>query len=745
MRNRTVTKHRDHRGLLLDFIVDMHRPQRRQFLKTLAVTAAAVPFAGIALEATADVAAAAATRAKALAHFPQSLASGDPRPDRVLLWTRAPAASGDVRVRLQVADDAGFSQLRVERELSAEASADHCLRVRVDGLLPGRPYHYRFLREIDGAWVASPHGRTRTAPADDTPASADFAVLSCQDYGGRWYNSLRPLLDDPPDFILHLGDLIYETTGDPRFQSNHGERSIQFDDRAGALVIGQGDGQFLAARSLDNYRQLHRTVRSDGLMQRLLESAPLIAIWDDHEFSDDCWGDVATYRNGRADEADRQRRLNAEQAYFEYMPVDVAVGTVDADGQARVDAARLYPQVELWRELRWGRDVELLLTDYRSHRPDHPIPEDAFPGALAFDADAIARLLPRSGFDAAVANAQLLPYIDLTAPRWKTLKKPLKRALNRGYRDAGLDKREAARRVAIITNGPLALYVVREVLGRYNAAVPALMRVELPPAEGAHGDEYPRGLPWLALGKSSLFGELGSRYFVVKDAFDLLQALRAAEAPPPSAYGARQAAWLDAAIARPAPRWRLLANSVAMLPMVLDLSDPALDAPALMRRSFYLNNDQWDGFGRERDAWVSKLDASGGALVLSGDIHSGFATQLGARTVEFTTPAVSSATLNQMVAGSAENDPGNAAAIHRLAAALDEVLRAGEPRLRYAQTHRHGHLRIRLAGDTLAAEFVEFDAELCRQRRYDDAGPAQPSRNPRFGMDSAVRRLHVLA
>ncbi len=402
----------------------------------------------------------------------------------------------------------------------------------------------------------------------------------------------------------------------------------------------------------------------------------------------------------------------------------------------------MHPRVRLWRELRWGREVQLLLTDYRSQRPDHPIPEDAFPGALACDPATVARLLPASGFDPARARAQLLPCLDLEAEEWRHLRRPLRRALARGYADAGLDSREAARRAASAASGQIAVHVVRKVLERYNAAVPGLLRAELPPAEG----DYALGLPWLALGKQALFGEVGSRYFVVKAAFDLLQALRAVEAPPPSAFGPEQAEWLRVRLAAPGPRWRILANSVAMAPMVLDLSRPELDAPAAMRRRFYLNLDQWDGFGHERDAWIRALDAAGGAVVLSGDIHSGFATQLGDRSVEFTTPAVSSTPLHDMLLATALRDPAQAEAGRRLAENLDALLAHGEPRIRYVQTRRHGHLLLAIAGDTLRAEFFELPAETSRVNGY--ANPlrvAGEGRRVRFALSAADRRIVPLA
>jgi len=363
-------------------------PGRRRLLKTLVASAAALPFASrLALAGDLQV-----PTDQAL--FPQGVASGDPRPDRVLLWTRAPAASGDVRVRLQVALDPGFTQLLVERDLLARADADHCLRVRIEGLAAGSDYHYRFLRKTAGGWRSSRHGRTRTAPAADSTAPVRFGVACCQHFEGRWYNSLHALLADPPDFLLHLGDAIYEYAGDP---AASGERHIAFDDAAGAISDGAHGNP--CARSLDNYRQLHRIYRSDALWQRLLATVPLVAIWDDHEFANDCWQDVATYGNGLRDERDTQRRRNAEQAYFEFMPVDIAIGASDADGVQSVDAGLLFPQTRLWRELRFGRDTHLFLTDYRSARPDHPIPEDAFPGGLAYDEAALREWLPKAGLD----------------------------------------------------------------------------------------------------------------------------------------------------------------------------------------------------------------------------------------------------------------------------------------------------------------------------------------------------------
>ena len=702
-------------------------PGRRRLLKTLVASAAALPFAScLALAGDVQV-----PTDQAL--FPQGVASGDPRPDRVLLWTRAPAASGDVRVRLQVALDPGFTQLLVERDLLARADADHCLRVRIEGLAAGSDYHYRFLRKTAGGWRSSRHGRTRTAPAADSTAPVRFGVACCQHFEGRWYNSLHALLADPPDFLLHLGDAIYEYAGDP---AASGERHIAFDDAAGAISDGAHGNP--CARSLDNYRQLHRIYRSDALWQRLLATVPLVAIWDDHEFANDCWQDVATYGNGLRDERDTQRRRNAEQAYFEFMPVDIAIGASDADGVQSVDAGLLFPQTRLWRELRFGRDTHLFLTDYRSARPDHPIPEDAFPGGLAYDEAALREWLPKAGIDFGTVSKLLLPYVDQSHPLWPKWRKPLQRALNRGYRDAGLDKRAAARRVQAILSQPIALIVLRKLLERYNDAVPGFMHAPLP---GRDESGLPLGLPWVAMGKTGLFAELGCRYFVVKDSYDLLAALRDAQGEAP-ALGQAQAAWLRERLAASDARWKIVASSVAMVPMVVDLARPDLEAPPLYRRRFYLNVDQWDGFPRQRRALLDTFDAAGGVVLLSGDIHAGFAAQHTPRTVEFTLPAVSSTTLHEMSSNSAAADADNAEAGKRMVAALESLLLEGDPGLRYVQSRRHGVGTARVDAGAFAFEVTELPATLCRTCHYEDGAAvlAQASVR-RFAVDAATHTL----
>ena len=664
--------------------------------------------------------------------FPQSLASGDPRPDRVLLWTRVAVSTASVR--MQVSTDARFGLVEVDRVVPVPIDTDGCVRVRVTGLRPATTYFYRFVLDTDEGALTTRTGRTRTAPAAGESRPLRFAFLSCQDYGGRWYNTLLPLLDMELDGVIHLGDFIYETAGDPGFQNASDERRIRFDDVEGALLLGAAGKPFYAARSLDNYRQLHRTFRSDHVLQQLLERAPLMAIWDDHEFSDDCWGEHGTYADGRSSEEDRQRRRNAERAYFEYMPVDL-----DPQANEAVPAGdALHPNTRLWRSLRFGRNVELWLTDYRSFRPDHLIPEDAFPGALALDRPALEALEGALGATYAQLSPQLLPYLDLGRQEHAAKRAPLREVIAAAYLEQGQDAGRAQERADALVSGPMAYVAVRSWLRVWNERVGPGRQVALPevPAD-AH-----RGLPWLALGKSKLFDSLGSRYFVVAASYDLLAAARAAQGLP-SALGPAQAHWLARTMRESDATWKLVASSVSFTSIKLDLARPQLQALEAMAREFYLNVDHWDGFPVERRRLLDEVfDAAGGAILLSGDIHAGFVTQHSDRTVEFTTPAVSSQTIGSILEAAITRDPDTAETGRRLVADLDAMVMSGLPGLRYAQTRRHGAGVLELDEGQARMMFIEAPETACLQEMY--AQPARYhalSREQRFSLKADDRRL----
>jgi len=639
--------------------------------------------------------------------FPQALASGDPRPNSVVLWTRlAPAVWGN-EVVLQVAEDAEFRNLRVERALRAGADTDGCLKVRVEGLHADCEWHYRFISvSANGIAAASPAGRTQTAPALGTDRDLRFAVMSCQDFNGRWYNTLLPLLDQRLDAIVHLGDFIYETTGDPSFQEGEGRRVV-FDDAQGAITLGEGG--FQAARSLDNYRQLHREYRTDPVLQRLLAQAPLVAIWDDHEFADDAWQDVATFHDGRVDERDRSRRRAAEQAWFEYMPVDAGGGF---EGDA-VEESDLHPYTRIWREFRFGQRAALTVTDYRSNRPDHLVPEDAFSGAIVFDEPTLRAALPSIGEQFEDWQPKLQPYIDLADAAYRRYRRPLARALRKAYAAEGLASADVDSRITAIMAAPIALPVANAILARHDASAPFFVDAGVIP----DAPDLPRGLSWALIGKSRLFDAIGSRYFVLAEGYGLLARLRASTLG--SALGEEQSRWLGAAGERHADAlWRFVGSSVSFTPLRLDLRRPEVGAPPAWAHEVLLNVDHWDGFPVERDAWLDHFDAQG-AVLLSGDIHASFTSQHRTGVVEFTAPAVSSKSLGAILERNAGGDAASQAAGARLAANLDALLMAGYSGLRYAQTRRNGVVLLEVGRDELVARYFELDGELARERFYD--------------------------
>jgi alkaline phosphatase D len=359
-------------------------PSRRSFLRATLVTASlAATKLGLGCKAGDDEDD--APLQDGADYFPQSVVSGDPRAESVIVWTRLvdpDLGEDDAEVTLELAADAEFTTLvALDGEsatiVPALARFDRCVKAKVRGLTPATTYYYRFIHTRAEGRFVSTVGRTRTAPAADADAKVRFAVASCQDFNGRFYNSYAHMATMELDFIIHLGDYVYETTGDPSFQTTGG-RGVNFTDKAGAIVFNAGtEDEYYAAKSLDNYRELYRTFRSDAALRKIHETVPMINIWDDHEFSDDGHGAIATYHDGREDETDVDRRKHANQAWFEYMPVDFQ--TEDFE----YDPSKPFPgDIQIYRDFTFGKHARLVMTDLRSYRADHLIPEDALPGAV---------------------------------------------------------------------------------------------------------------------------------------------------------------------------------------------------------------------------------------------------------------------------------------------------------------------------------------------------------------------------
>lgn len=293
--------------------------------------------------------------------FPQGVASGDPRPDSIVLWTRVDSADAAVRVAYEVSLDEAFSQVVADGEVETGIDRDGTVKLKPVGLDPFTVYYYRFT----ALGVTSMTGRTKTAPAPGDDVPVRFAFASCQDYVGRYYHAWQAFAEQggEVDFVVHLGDYVYETTGDPDFQTPDANREVVLPD---GLPLGESATTNLAALTLADYRTLYRTYRSDRWLKLVHQRFPFVVTWDDHEFANDCWQDHATdFNEARGDEKSTARREAADRAFFEYQPADVVY-----------DENAAFPNdIRVYRALRYGRHVELLLIDGRLYRSDHVIPE----------------------------------------------------------------------------------------------------------------------------------------------------------------------------------------------------------------------------------------------------------------------------------------------------------------------------------------------------------------------------------
>jgi len=247
--------------------------------------------------------------------FPQGVASGGPTVTGSVCWTRvAPDAHGsETPLRLTVGTDPDLSEVVGSWRIPAEeiASHDYTVKVDLDGeLAPGQSYYYQFT--YDGA--ASPVGRCQTLPAADaSPERVAFALATCQDYRNGYYGAYSHIADADVDFVVHLGDFIYEHGGDS-----------EYDGRSLSLPSGES-----IVMGLDDFRYLHRTYRSDRHLRTALAAHPIVPTWDDHEIVNNRYWD---YEEGRpyAGEGDHPRNDDAEfmtglfadgiRAWWEYMP-----------------------------------------------------------------------------------------------------------------------------------------------------------------------------------------------------------------------------------------------------------------------------------------------------------------------------------------------------------------------------------------------------------------------------------------
>lgn len=294
--------------------------------------------------------------------FTHSVASGEPGPDEMLLWTRYVPASGEsARLKVELSESPDFARVAAGGEAITGPWRDWTTKITVTGLLPGRHYHYRFVAP-DGSY--SPVGRAKTLP-DDRAAAFKAAVFSCSNIGFGFFNAYgHAAARDDLDLVLHLGDYFYEYAAG-------GYPSL---DQVVANRLPQPAGEII---HLADYRLRYASYRADPDLKALHERHTMIASWDDHESANNSWEGGAQNHDPATEGDWSDRKAAAVQAWREWMPVsDEPWKAYEIGGLAtlfRTDtrlAARSHAE-EIGDLLRQP-DPARALADYRDHRWNDP-------------------------------------------------------------------------------------------------------------------------------------------------------------------------------------------------------------------------------------------------------------------------------------------------------------------------------------------------------------------------------------
>jgi len=284
--------------------------------------------------------------------FTLGVASGDPTPDSIVLWTRLSnevlseigAEADAIAVDYEIARDPSFRQPVRRGSIAATAELGHSVHAELRGLQADTEYFYRWHL----ADSTSPVGRTKTAPL----ASADnqqfrFAFASCQQYEHGFYTAYQHMAEEEFDLIVHLGDYIYERSW-------------------GSDLVRRHEGPEIF--NLADYRNRYKTYKSDPDLRAAHASAPWIVTWDDHEVDNNYAADIA--EDEQSVEQLLRRREAAYQAYYEFMPIRLPVG-------------RQGPDMPIHRRLRFGKLLDMYVLDTRQYRDDQACGDGRKPSCLA--------------------------------------------------------------------------------------------------------------------------------------------------------------------------------------------------------------------------------------------------------------------------------------------------------------------------------------------------------------------------
>ena len=274
--------------------------------------------------------------------FTLGIASGDPLPDGVVLWTRLapdPLNGGGldkraIPVQWEVALDANFNNIVKRGNEVSKPRLGHSIHVEVDGLEPSTWYYYRFKARDH----ISPTGRTKTAPTYGSEVDQlNFAFVSCQNWPTGYFTAYQHLAKDDLDLVVHLGDYIYE--------GNHSTKVRPTDYSAPEIY------------TLDDYRNRYALYKLDTDLQAAHANFPWIVTFDDHEVDNNYANDIPQDPQKQSRKDFMQRRSVAYQAYYEHMPL-------------RRNSLPNRSDMQLYRRLAFGNLVEFNVLDTRQYRDD---------------------------------------------------------------------------------------------------------------------------------------------------------------------------------------------------------------------------------------------------------------------------------------------------------------------------------------------------------------------------------------
>jgi alkaline phosphatase D len=326
--------------------------------------------------------------------YPEGVASGDPETDSVILWTRRPFDGGGARtITVEVAEDEAFRRVVARAPSVVSAASDWTCRVLVGGLHPAQVYWYRF---TDAEGLGSRIGRTITAPANSDPRPVHFAFVSCQNpnlgsmgaYRRMIYEDEKAAPENRLGFVLHLGDFIYELVWYPE------DRPKGYLDRRIYDIVripnGEKVSDFHVPTDVEGYRAIYRAYLHDPDLQDARARWPFVPMWDNHEFSWQGWQSIQ--KVGAEPRPGQKLKVAANQAWFEYQPARIikpsgpSLETFDPPTVSNVKIERFddhglgqepnnlaaIRSLTGYRALRYGRHLELIITDQHSYRSADP-------------------------------------------------------------------------------------------------------------------------------------------------------------------------------------------------------------------------------------------------------------------------------------------------------------------------------------------------------------------------------------